>query len=130
MEERRRCQRLPLAIPVKVYGRTPRNHPFRDVTATATVSLYGALLEMKPRVKVGQSMLVVNGITEEGRLCRIVSVDAKSRGRKKVAVEFGKAEGDFWHVYGPAVPLKPAPARAQLAKTDVSKEPVPGTAAG
>jgi hypothetical protein len=130
MEERRRCQRLPLAIPVKVYGRTPRNHPFRDVTATMAVSLTGALLQMKPRVKVGQNVLVVNGITEEGRLCRVVSVDSKRRGRKNVAVEFAQTEADFWHVYGPPTPLKPAPARATAAQEDVSKGSVPKAAAG
>jgi hypothetical protein len=41
MVERRRSNRLALTIPVKVYGRSPRNHPFRAVTATMAVSLYG-----------------------------------------------------------------------------------------
>jgi hypothetical protein len=54
MIERRRCKRFLFTIPVKVYGRTPRNRPFRDVTATMAVSLYGGLLDMKPRVKLGQ----------------------------------------------------------------------------
>jgi hypothetical protein len=39
-----------------------------------------------------------------------VYVDSKQRGRKKVGVEFANADGDFWHVYRPPVPLiKPAP---------------------
>lgn len=108
MVERRRCKRFPFTIPVKVYGRTPRNHPFRDVTATMAVSLYGGLLDMKPRVKLGQKILIVNSFTEEERECRVVYVDSKQRGRRKVAVEFAKAEGDFWHVYSPPVPLKAA----------------------
>jgi hypothetical protein len=107
MEERRRSQRLPLEIPVKVYGRTPKNHPFRQVTATMKVSLNGGVLEMKPRVKVGQKLLVVHSITEEERECRVVSIGLY-RGRKKVAVDFANADGDFWHAYGPPVPLKPA----------------------
>ena len=106
MVERRRCKRFPLMIPVKVYGRTPRNRPFRDVTATMAVSLYGGLLDITPRVKLGQKILVVNSITEEERECRVVYVDSKQRGRKKVAVEFANADGDFWHVYSPTVPLK------------------------
>jgi hypothetical protein len=106
--ERRRCKRFPFTIPVKVYGRTPRNHPFRDVTATMAVSLYGGLLDMKPRVELGQKILIVNSFTEEERECRVVYVDSKQRGRRKVAVEFAKAEGDFWHVYSPPVPLKAA----------------------
>lgn len=116
MVERRRSPRLPFSIPVKVYGRTPKNQPFKDVTATMKVSLYGGLLDMKPRVQLGQTILIVNSFTEEERECRVVSVDPNGRGRKKVAVEFasptkGSAE-DFWHVYGPKVALKStSPAR-------------------
>jgi hypothetical protein len=107
MDERRRCKRFPYIIPVKVYGRTPRNHPFRDITATMAVSLYGGLLDMKPRVKLGQKVLIVNSFTEEERECRVVYVDSKQRGRRKVAVEFANGDGDFWHVYSPPVALKP-----------------------
>jgi hypothetical protein len=109
MVERRRCKRFPYTIPVKVYGRTPRNHPFRDVTATMAVSLYGGLIDMKPRVKLGQKILIVNSFTEEERECRVVYVDPQPRGRRRVAVEFASAhaDGDFWHVYSPPVPLKP-----------------------
>ena len=108
MVERRRCKRFPFTIPVKVYGRTPRNRPFRDVTATMGVSLYGGLLNMKSRVKLGQKILVVNSFTEEERECRVVSVNSKQRGRRWVAVEFANGHGDFWHVYSPPVPLQPA----------------------
>ena len=106
--ERRRCKRFPFTIPVKVYGRTPRNRPFRDVTATMAVSLYGGLLDMNPRVKLGQKILIVNSFTEEERECRVVYIDSKQRGRRKVAVECANVDGDFWHVYSPPVPLKPA----------------------
>lgn len=106
MDERRRCQRYSFSIPVKVYGRTPKNQPFRDVTATMAVSLYGGLLDMKPRVQLGQTILIVNSFTEEERECRVVYVDPNGRGRKKVAVEFANGQGDFWHVYSPPIPLK------------------------
>jgi hypothetical protein len=115
MDERRRGERFPFTIPVKVYGRTPRNHPFRDVTGTMAVSLYGGLLDMKPRVELGQRILLVNSFTEEERECRVVYVDSKQRGRRKVAVEFAKSDGDFWHVYSPPVALKPGPSIANAA---------------
>jgi hypothetical protein len=117
MVERRRCHRLPLTIPVKVYGRSPRNHPFRAVTATMAVSLYGGLLNMKPRVKLGQRILIVNSFTEEERECRVVYVESKQRGRRKVAVEFSNGDGDFWHVYSPSVRLESAPTPADLIHT-------------
>jgi hypothetical protein len=109
MVERRRCKRFPLTVPVKIYGRSPRNRPFRDVTATMAVSLYGGLLDMKSRVKLGQKILVVNRFTEEERECRVVYVDSKQRGRRKVAIEFANADGDFWHVYSSPVRLEPVP---------------------
>ena len=108
MVERRRCKRFSFTIPVKVYGRSPRNHPFRIATATMTISKYGGLLDMKPRVKLGQRILIVNSFTEEERECRVVYVESKQRGRRKVAVEFSNADGDFWHVYSPSVRLEPA----------------------
>jgi len=84
------------------------------LTATMTVSKFGGLLDMKPRVKLGQKMLIVNSFTEEERECRVVYVDSKSRGRRKVAVEFTAATGDFWHVYSP-----PARLEVALQPTDV-----------
>ena len=116
MVERRRCQRLPLAIPVRVYGRSPRNHSFRGVTATMTVSKYGGLLDMQPRVKLGQRILIVNSFTEEERECRVVYVEPKQRSRRRVAVEFSSADGDFWHVYTPSVRLESAAPSADLSQ--------------
>jgi hypothetical protein len=106
MIERRRCKRLPLNIPVRVYGRTPKNHPFRDVTITKAVSFYGGLIPLSPSVKRGQKVLLVNSFTEEERECTIVYVGPKTKGKKKVAVEFADDRGDFWHVYAPLVNLK------------------------
>lgn len=102
----RRSKRLALNIPVRVYGRTPDNRPFRDVTATMSVSAHGGLLQMAPRVKRGQTLLLVNGVTDEERQCRVVYVESKRR-TKKVGVEFTDMKGDFWHVYNPTIEFKP-----------------------
>jgi hypothetical protein len=67
MEERRGSQGLPFEIPVQVYGRTPQKQPIRHVTATMTVSLNGGLLEMQPRVKVRQKVLLVHSRTRMPR---------------------------------------------------------------
>jgi hypothetical protein len=46
----------------------------------------------------------------------VVYVDSKHRSKKKkVAVEFTKEQGDFWHVFTPAPTLVPAPSRQNLA---------------
>lgn len=100
-EERRRSKRLPLSIPVRVYGRTPDDRPFRDVTMTNAVSAHGGLLPMAPKVKRGQTVLLVNGITEEERECRVVFVQSKARGPRRVGLQFTNLKGDFWHVFTP-----------------------------
>jgi hypothetical protein len=83
-----------------VYGRTPEDHPFRDVTETRAVSMHGGLIPLAPKVELGQTLVLVNSITEEARECRVVYV---APSEQKVGVEFTKLDGDFWHVYGPPV---------------------------
>jgi hypothetical protein len=100
--KRRRSKRLPLSIPVRVYGRTLDDHPFRDITETKFVSVHGGLLPLTARVKRGQTLTLVNGYTGEERECRVVYVESKRRYRK-VGVEFTEMKGDFWHVYSPVV---------------------------
>ena len=109
MVDHRRSKRLLLSIPVQVYGRTPNDQPFHDTTETKSVSANGGLLPLSPQVKRGQTLLLVNRFTQEERECRVVYVDSKDPGTESsVAVEFADPCGDFWHVYGPAVNLKPA----------------------
>jgi hypothetical protein len=50
-------------------------------------------------VKRGQTVLLVNGITEEERECRVVFVESKLWGKRKIGLEFTNHSGDFWHVY-------------------------------
>lgn len=101
----RRSKRLDLAIPVRVYGRTADNRPFRDAVETNAVSVHGGLLPLKAKVKQGQTLLLVNVITEEERECRVVYVQSNLWNRK-IAVEFTNSTGDFWHVYGSVVSVK------------------------
>ena len=101
----RRSKRLPLSIPVRVYGRTVDNRPFRDATETNAVSVHGGLLPLKAKVKRGQTLLLVNVVTQEERECRVVYVKSNLWSRK-VAVEFMNSSGDFWHVYGAVVSVK------------------------
>lgn len=102
----RRSKRLALSIPVRVYGRTIDDRPFRDITATMMVSAHGGLLQIAPKVKRGQTLLLVNGVTDEERECRVVYVESKRR-TKKVGIEFTQMKGDFWHVYTPLIDTDP-----------------------
>ena len=101
----RRSKRLEVSIPVRVYGRTADNRPFRHTTETNAVSVHGGVLQLKAKVKTGQTLLLVNAVTEEERECRVVYVKSNLWSRK-VAVEFMNSSGDFWHVYSTVVNMK------------------------
>lgn len=101
----RRSKRLGLSIPVRVYGRTEDNRPFRASTETNAVSVHGGLLPLKVKVKRGQTLLLVNAVTEEERECRVVYIKSNLWSRK-VGVEFTSTKGDFWHVYSAQVSVK------------------------
>ena len=101
----RRSKRLEVSIPVRVYGRTADNRPFRHTTETNAVSVHGGVLQLKAKVKTGQTLLLVNVVTEEERECRVVYVKSNLWSRK-VAVEFMNSSGDFWHVYSTVVNMK------------------------
>ena len=101
----RRSKRLPLSIPVRIYGRTPQNQPFRHFTETNQVSAHGGLVPLSAKVKLGQTLLLVHGFTEEARKCRVVYVESKSK-RTHVGLEFLQPDGDFWHVYSPMVAVR------------------------
>ncbi|HSY66421.1 MAG TPA: hypothetical protein VK829_17650 [Terriglobales bacterium] len=102
----RRSKRLPLSIPVRIYGRTANNRPFRYVTETNAVSVHGGVLALNAKVKRGQTVLLVNGITEEERECRVVYVESKLWGKRKIGLEFTTSSGDFWHVYASLIRSK------------------------
>jgi hypothetical protein len=106
-EAQRRSKRLPLQVPVNVYGRTPENYPFRDRTRTLTVDAHGARLTLSADVKPGQSLLLVHSFTQEERECRVVHVGPKRNGKRKVGVEFAQPEDNFWHIFQPVVLTRP-----------------------
>lgn len=105
MLNRRRSKRLPLSIPVRLYGRTVENLPFREETVTKAVSADGGLMSAAAPVNVGQRLRIVNRVTDEERECLVVYVEKKRPGKGKVGVRFMNRDGDFWHVYSPSVVL-------------------------
>jgi len=100
-ERRRRSTRLGLRVPVRVYGRSADDQPFRNLTETLAVNAHGAKVQLCEPVSPGQSVLLVHAITEEEKECRVVDVSAERRGKWKVALEFVHREGNFWHVFQP-----------------------------
>ena len=102
-DSKRRSKRLGLRVPVRIYGRTADDRPFRDTTETLHVNAFGARVELGALVTPGQTILLVHGITGEEKECRVVDVRPNRLGKWKVGLAFLKPEGNFWHMYQPLV---------------------------
>jgi hypothetical protein len=97
----RRSKRLPLRVPIRVYGRTPDNHPFHGQTRTISVNAFGGNISIAAPVIPGQTILLVHSLTQEERECRVVNVAQTRRGMYRVGIEFVRARDNFWHLYQP-----------------------------
>jgi hypothetical protein len=94
--ERRRTERVPLDVPVFVYGRGERNEPFHEETHSLIVNAHGALLTLSSKVKFGQELWLTNPSTRDERSCRVVRVGKKIWKRAEVAVAFSEPAPAFW----------------------------------
>jgi hypothetical protein len=97
----RRSKRLPLRVPIQVYGRTPDDHPFRGHTRTISVNAFGGNISIAAPVVPGQTILLVHSLTQEERECRVMNVAQTRRGMYRVGIEFIRSGDNFWHLYQP-----------------------------
>jgi len=101
----RRSQRLPLQVPVCVYGRAADNNLFRETTNTLSVNAHGGLLALTASVNRDQAIFVLNITAQEARACRVVYIGQEQDGKREVGIEFLRVAPHFWEVdFPPANP--------------------------
>src|SRR5580704_8311042 len=94
--ERRRSERLPLALPVLVCGTSLDSSSFQENTITLSVSAHGALVALATTVTLGQPVLLRNPQTQkesEGWVSRFAHPRG---GLSQVGIAFVRPEDDFW----------------------------------
>jgi hypothetical protein len=94
--DRRRSERWAQPVPVLVYGSDSGKHPFHEQTETADINDDGCSFTIAATVAIGQRLFLVNMLNDAERECRVVQVGHRSRGKADVAIEFSKADPDFW----------------------------------
>lgn len=94
--ERRRAERVPLSVPVFVYGRGDRNEPFHEETNSLVVNAHGGLLILSSKVKFGQELWLTNPETRHEQACHVVHFVKKARKRSEVAIAFTEPAPTFW----------------------------------
>lgn len=104
----RRCLRVHLDIPIRVYGHGPNQKPFLEETRTLNVSVQGALITLTISVDRHQKLILTNSKTREEVECRVAHVGSTEMGRTEVGIEFISPSPRFWHITFPPDNWNPA----------------------
>ena len=92
----RSSERMPLRIPVVIYGFTKNCGAFHEETETQTVNGSGALVMLKTKLALGDSVFLMqkgSGLEQE---VRVVYLDAYTDRETKVGLAFKHPIPDFW----------------------------------
>jgi hypothetical protein len=116
--ERRRCPRWHAHVPVFVYGHSSGGHPFHEAAYSTIVSDAGALLVMTATVEPGETLLLINKVTQEEQQCRVAHVGQRDPQSVGVAVEFPTLAPNFWRVTAPPRRAESLPPVTQRRKTN------------
>ncbi len=105
--ERRRSQRVQMAIPVIVRGKDP-DRAFEEETSTVSVNANGCLVRLRTPVEKAQELSLINPKTEGELLCRVMFLGQSKAGKVEVGVEFAQPSPHFWRIAFPPTDWNPA----------------------
>ena len=116
---RRRSTRVEFATAIILTGRDAAGQPFREETATTTVSLHGARLRTIREILVGMVVGVENpcGGKAEKAVCVRVDKSAPGENAHHIAVQLVHA-GNIWGLENPPADWKTAAEAPLLGRTD------------
>jgi len=95
LHDKRRAQRLPITMPVSVYGYVG-DDPFAEITESINVSARGGLVAISANVSCWEKIILTNLQTEEDLECRIVRVIRSGTGQLLAGLEFSDPAPRFW----------------------------------
>ena len=95
LREERRATRVPLAMPVLLYGRMGEE-PFQEHTETINVSVNGGLVPVAAEVSCLQKIFLTNLQTSEELPCRVARVMKTDRGTILAGLDFLQPAPSFW----------------------------------
>jgi PilZ domain len=105
--ERRRTQRVHIAMPVRVNGKVG-TQTFKEETTTASVNAHGCMVHMTQTVSRGQQVSLFNHANEQELICTVTFLGPKDRGKTEVGLEFLEASPRFWNMHFPPDDWDPA----------------------
>jgi hypothetical protein len=95
LDDQRRAQRLPIYLPVQVYGKLD-GEPFSENSQTLNVSAWGGLVPISASIVRAQKLILTNLQTDQDLTCRVARLIRSERGQVLAGLEFLQPAPGFW----------------------------------
>jgi hypothetical protein len=106
--QRRRSQRVQIAIPVLVRGKSG-SHSFEEATQTVLVSAHGCMVHLAATVVRAQPISIINTKTAEEMPCEVAFAGRKdAEGKTDVGIKFAEPAPLFWKITFPPEDWNPS----------------------
>lgn len=89
-------QRTAIHVPVVIYGFGSANGSFKEETETIVVNAGGALVLLKAKLSVGDTIFLLDKITGVEQQVRVAYIDPYADRESRVGIAFDKPLPDFW----------------------------------
>ena len=92
----RSSERIPLRVAVVIYGFAGKGGAFHEDAETILVNASGALVTLKAKLALGDTVFLVHKSSSEEHEVRVVYLDAYSDRETRVGLAFKQPLPDFW----------------------------------
>ena len=107
LPDRRRTQRVQIAMPVLVRG-AHGNHKFEEEALTVSINANGCMVRLAAQVARSQVISIINPKTAEELPCVVTFLGQKDSGKTEVGIEFSEPSPLFWRIAFPPEDWDPA----------------------
>jgi len=123
----RSSERIPMRVPVVIYGFAGKGGAFHEDVETILVNSSGALITVKAKLALGDTVFLVHKGSRQEQEVRVVYLDAYSDHETRVGLAFKQPISDFWKSTRKA-PRVPKTLRVIVKGTDPRGHPFAQTA--
>src|SRR6201984_1250558 len=92
----RSSERIPMRVPVVVYGFAGKGGAFHEDTETILVNASGALVTLKAKLALGDTVFLIHKYSRQELEVRVAYLDVYSDRESRVGLAFNRPLPDFW----------------------------------
>jgi hypothetical protein len=92
----RSSERIPMRVPVVIYGFAGKGGAFHEDAETVIVNSSGALVTLKTKLALGDTVFLIHKSSRQEQEVRVAYLDAYSDRETRVGLAFKQPISDFW----------------------------------